>query len=143
MSREVPTTRYFAVGFFTAQQLAAKHRAMLARATQKGSVSPIQSAVEVVFVTVFDVDTGTETIEMGMRKVSLVVQDPKIQVGGVSFEVERFDSSQFPGALTPQEAFSRYLTSEDGIASFGTATAVQLLAIDVDAVQDLAKTSSP
>jgi hypothetical protein len=140
MSREVPTTRYFAVGFFTAQQLEEKHRAMLARATQKTTVSAIRSAVEVVFVTVFDVDTGAETIEMGMSKVSLVVQDRKIQPGGVSFEMERFDSSQFPGTLTPQEAFRQYLASEEGIASFGAATAVQLFAIDVDAVQDLAKT---
>ena len=58
MSRDVPTTRYFAVGFFTAAQLEEKHRAMLARATQNTAVSEIRSAVEVVFITVFDVDTG-------------------------------------------------------------------------------------
>jgi hypothetical protein len=139
MSREVPTTRYFAVGFFSAAQLEEKHRTMLARATQKGSVSPLRSAVEAVFITVFNVDTGAETVEMGISKVSLVVQDPKIQFGGVSFEIERFDSSQFPGSLTPQAAFTQYLASEDGIASFGAATAVQLFAVSVDAVQDLAK----
>jgi hypothetical protein len=137
MSREVPTTRYFAVGFFTAEQLAARDRAMLARAARNTAVSEIQSAVEVVSITVFDVDTGTETVEMGMRKVSMVVQNP--QGAGVSFAVERFDSNQFPGTLTPQDAFAQYLAGAEGIASFGTATAVQLLAIDVDAVKDLAK----
>jgi hypothetical protein len=45
MSREVPTTRYFAVGFFTAEQLEEKHRAMLARAAQGSSVPQIQPAV--------------------------------------------------------------------------------------------------
>jgi hypothetical protein len=139
MSREVPTTRYFAVGFFTAEQLEAKHRAMLARAAQNAAVSKIQSAVEVVFVTVFDVGIGTETVEMGMSKVSMVAQNTQIQEGGVSFEVERFNSSAFPGALSPQDAFTQYLASAEGIASFGTATAVQLFAINVDAVQDLAK----
>jgi hypothetical protein len=139
MSREVPTTRYFAVGFFTALQLEEKHRAMLARATQKAAVSPIRSAVEAVFITVFNVDTGAETIEMGISKVAMVVKDPEIQAGGVSFAVERFDSSQFPGSLTPQEAFTQYLASEEGIASFGAATAVQLFAVNVDAVRDLAK----
>jgi hypothetical protein len=138
MSREVPTTRYFAVGFFTAEQLAAKHRGMLARAAQTAAVSEIRSAVEVVFITIFNVDTGEETIEMGMRKVSLVVQDPQTSADGVSFATERFDSSRFPGTLSPQDAFAQYLASEEGIASFGTATAVQLLAIDVDTVQDLA-----
>jgi hypothetical protein len=139
MSREVPTTRYFAVGFFTAEQLEAKDRAMLARAAQGAPVSEIRSAVEVVAITVFDVDTGTETVEMGMSKVSMVVQDPGLQASGVSFSVERFDSTQFPGSLSPQNAFAQYLASSGGIASFGTATAVQLFAINVDAVQDLAK----
>jgi hypothetical protein len=139
MSREVPTTRYFAVGFFTAEQLEAKDRAMLARAAQGAPVSEIRSAVEVVAITVFDVDTGTETVEMGMSKVSMVVQDPGLQASGVSFSVERFDSTQFPGSLSPQNAFAQYLASPGGIASFGTATAVQLFAINVDAVQDLAK----
>jgi hypothetical protein len=138
MSREVPTTRYFAVGFFTAEQLAEKDRAMLASAARNAAVSEIRSAVEVVAVTVFGVDTGAETVEMGMRKVSLVVQDPQ-RPAGVSFAMERFDSSRFPGNLTPQEAFTRYLASAEGIASFATATAVQLFAIDVDAFTDLAK----
>jgi hypothetical protein len=133
MNREVPTTRYFAVGFFTAEQLEEKHRAMLARAAQSAAVS------EVVTVTVFDVDTGTETVEMAITKMSLVVQDPQLQAAGVSFAVERFDSSQFPGTLTPRDAFTQYLASPEGITSFGTASAVQLFAIDVDAVQDLAK----
>ena len=137
MSREVPTTRHFAVGFFTAEQLEQRDRARLARAAQNAAVSEIRSAVEVVSITVFDVDTGTETVEMGMRKVSLVVQDPT--GANVSFSVERFDSTQFPGTLTPQDAFAQYLASAEGVASFGTATAVQLLAIDVDAVKDLAK----
>src|ERR1700733_11394305 len=79
MSREVPTTRYFAVGFFTAEQLEARDRAMLARAGQNAPVSEIRSAVEVVSITVFDVDTGSEMVEIGMRKVSLVVQDPQVQ----------------------------------------------------------------
>ncbi|HTD74178.1 MAG TPA: hypothetical protein VK652_11680 [Steroidobacteraceae bacterium] len=139
MSREVPTTRYFAVGYFTAEQLEEKHRAMLARAAQNAAVTEIRSAVEVVSVTVFDVDIGTETVEMAITKVSMVVQDTRLQAAGVSFAVERFDSSQFPGTLTPQDAFTQYLASAEGIASFGTATAVQLFAIDVDAVQDLAK----
>ena len=139
MAREVPTTRYFAVGFFTAEQLGEKDRAMLARARRSAPVSEIRSAVEVVAVTVFDVDTGTETVEMGVRKVTLVVQDPRLQPSGASFAVERFDATQFPGTLTPQDAFTRYLASAEGIASFGTATAVQLIAIDVDAVRDLAK----
>jgi hypothetical protein len=139
MSREVPTTRYFAVGFFTAEQLEAKHRAMLALAARKAAVPEIQSAVQIVFITVFDVDTGTETIEMGMRQASTVVQGTQNQASGVSFAVERFDSSQFPGTLSPQEAFTQYLASAEGTATFGTATAVQLFAIDVDAVQDLVK----
>ena len=138
MSREVPTTRYFAVGFFTAEQLAERDRAMLASAARNAVVSEIRSAVEVVAVTVFDVDTGAETVEMAMRKVSLVVQDPR-QPAGVSFAMERFDSTRFPGTLTPQDAFTQYLASAEGIASFGTATAVQLFAIDVDAFTDLAK----
>jgi hypothetical protein len=139
MSRDVPTTRYFAVGFFTAAQLEEKHRAMLARATQNAAVSEIRSAVEVVFITVFDVDTGAETVEMGISKVSMLVQNPSLQAAGVSFEIERFNSSQFPGALRPEDAFAQYLASAEGIASFGTATAVQLFAVNVDAVRDLAK----
>jgi hypothetical protein len=139
MNREVPTTRYFAVGFFTAEQLEEKHRAMLARAAQNTAVSEIRSAVEVVSVTVFDVDTGTETVEMGISKVSMVVRDTQIQAPEVSFTVERFDSSAFAGALAPQDVFRQYLASAEGIASFGTATAVQLFAINVDAVRDLAK----
>jgi hypothetical protein len=137
MSREVPTTRYFAVGFFTAEQLEERDRALLARAANNAAVSEIQSAVEVVSITVFDVDTGAETVEMGMRKVSMTVQDSN--AAGASFAMERFDSAQFPGALSPQDAFAQYLAGAEGMASFGTATAVQLLAIDVDAVKDLAK----
>ena len=137
MNREVPTTRYFAVGFFTAVQLEEKHRAMLARATQNAAVSEIRSAVEAVFITVFDVDTGTETVELGINKVSVVVQDA--QASGASFAIERFDSNTFPGTLTPEDAFAQYLASAEGVASFGTATAVQLFAINVDAVRDLAK----
>jgi hypothetical protein len=139
MSREVPTTRYFAVGFFTAQQLEEKHRGMLARAAGSAAVAEIRSAVEAVFITIYDIDTGAETVEMGIRKVSMVVQNSGAQAAGVSFEIERFNSSQFPGALSPQDAFTRYLASAEGSASFGTATAVQLFAIDVDAVRDLAK----
>jgi hypothetical protein len=137
MNREVPTTRYFAVGFFTALQLEEKHRAMLARAAQNAAVSEIRSAVEAVFITVFDVDTGTETVELGINKVSVVVQDA--QASGASFAIERFDSNTFPGPLTPADAFAQYLASAEGVASFGTATAVQLFAINVDAVRDLAK----
>lgn len=139
MSHDVSTTRYFAVGFFTAVQLEEKHRAMLARATRGATVSNIQSAVEAVFITVFNVDTGTETVEMGINPVALAIQDRKIQAGGVSFAIERFEFNIFPGALSPREAFIQYLASEDGIASFGAATAVQLFAINIDAVQDLAK----
>jgi hypothetical protein len=137
MSREVPTTRYFAVGFFTAEQLEERDRALLARAAKNAPVSEIRSAVEVVSITVFDVDTGAETVELGMRKVSMIVQNPNAV--GVSFAMERFDSAQFPGELSPQDAFAQYLAGAEGVASFGTATAVQLLAIDVDAVKDLAK----
>ena len=139
MSREVPTTRYFAVGFFTAAQLEEKHRGMLARAAQGPAVPEIRSAVEAVFITIYGVDTGAETVEIGVSKVSVVEQNPGPRAAGVSFEIERFNSSQFPGALTPQDAFTRYLASPEGIASFGTATAVQLFALNVDAVQDLAK----
>jgi hypothetical protein len=139
MIREVPTTRYFAVGFFTAAQLEEKHRAMLARAAQNPAVPQIRSAVEAVFITIFGVDTGAETVEMGIRKVRTVVQSPGVQASDVSFEIERFNSGQFPGALSPEEAFAQYLASPAGVASFGTATAVQLFAIDVDAVRDLVK----
>jgi len=139
MSRDVPATRYFAVGFFTAAQLEEKHRALLARAQTNAPVPRIRSAVEAVTVTVFDVDTGTETVEMGINKVSVVVQDAQIQASGVSFSIERFDSNVFPGSLAPQDAFAQYLASAEGIANFGTATAVQLFAINVDAVRDLAK----
>jgi hypothetical protein len=133
MSREVPTTRYFAVGYFTAAQLEAKHRAMLARAAQNATVSTIQSAVQIVSITVFGVNTGKETVELAMSKVSMVVQDTQIPANGVSFETERFDSSLFPGTLSPEDAFKQYLATPEGIAAFGTATAVQLFAIAVDA----------
>lgn len=139
MSREVPTTRYFAVGFFTAEQLEEKHRGMLARAAQSTAAPEIRSAVEAVFITVFDVDTGAETVELGVSKVSLVEQNPGPRPAGVSFEIERFNSSQFPGALAPEEAFKQYLASPEGIASFATAMAVQLFVVNVDAVRDLAK----
>ena len=138
MRREVPTTRYFAVGFFTAEQLEERDRALLAGTAQNAAVAEIQSAVDVVLVTIFDVDMGAETVEMGIRKVSMVVRDP-LQAAGVSFAMERFDSARFPGTLSPQDAFAQYLASAEGIASFGTATAVQLFAIDIDAVTDLAK----
>jgi hypothetical protein len=143
MSRDVPTTRYFAVGYFTALQLEEKHRGMLARAATSAAVSAIQSAVETVFVTVFDIDTGSETVEMGISKVGLAMQNSGTQASGMSFEIERFNSSQFPGALTPEDAFAQYLASPEGIASFGAATAVQLFAVNVDAVQDLAKSYQP
>ena len=133
MSREVPTTRYFAVGYFTAAQLEAKHRAMLARAAQNAPVSTIQSAVQIVSITVFGVDTGAQQVELAMSKVSMVVQDTQIPGKGVSFETERFDSSRFPGALSADDAFKQYLASPEGITAFGTATAVQLFAIAVDA----------
>ena len=139
MSREVPTTRYFAVGFFTAAQLEEKHRTMLARAAQSPAVPQIRSAVEVVFITIFGVDTGVDTVEMGIRKVRTVVRNLSQQATDVSFEIERFNSGKFPGALSPEEAFAQYLASPEGVASFGTATAVQLFAIDVDAVRDLVK----
>jgi hypothetical protein len=138
MSREVPTTRYFAVGFFTAAQLEEKHRALLARAQTNAPVPKLRSAVEAVTVTVFDVDTGTETVELGIIKVGLVVPGAK-GPSGLSFEIERFDSTVFPGTLSPEDAFAQYLASAEGIASFGTATAVQLFAANIDAVQDLAK----
>jgi hypothetical protein len=126
------------VGFFTAEQLEERDRALLAGTAQNAAVAEIQSAVDVVLVTIFDVDMGAETVEMGIRKVSIVVRDP-LQAGGVSFAMERFDSARFPGTLSPQDAFTQYLASAEGIASFGTATAVQLFAIDIDAVTDLAK----
>src|ERR1700721_996163 len=134
MIREVPTTRYFAVGFFTAAQLEEKHRAMLARAAQSPVIPEILSAVEVVFITIFGVDTGVDTVEMGIRKVRPVVQNP-MQSTGVSFEIERFNSTQFPGALSPEEPFVNHLTSPAGIASFATATAVGVFGIDVDPVR--------
>lgn len=139
MSRDVPTVRYFAVGFFTAEQLEARDRARLARASQSSAVSQISSAVQVVVITIFGVDTGEETVELGIDKVSLVVQNPQAEASGVSFGIERFDPELFPGSQTPQDAFTQYLSSDEGISSFGTATAVQLFAINVDAVQDLAR----
>ncbi len=139
MTREVPTTRYFAVGFFSAEQLEENHRAMLAGAAKNAAVPEIFSAMAAVHITVFNVDTGTETVEMGISKVSMILQNAPSQASGASFAVERFDANQFPGSSTPQDAFTQYLASPDGIATFGQATAVQLFAIDVDAVTDLAK----
>jgi hypothetical protein len=139
MRRDVPTTRYFAVGFFTVAQLEEKHRGLLARAQGGAPVPKLRSAVEAVTVTVFDVDTGTETVEMGINKVGQVAQSAKSQASGASFSIERFDSNVFPGKMSPEDAFAQYLASAEGIASFGTATAVQLFAINVDAVRDLAK----
>lgn len=136
MSREVPTTRYFAVGFFTAEQLEEKHRAMLARAAQGSSVPQIQPAIAAVHITIFKVDTGTETVEMGVGNVAMVVQDPNINASGAHFTVERFDSKKFPGTASPQDAFRQYLASADGTAAFGKAAAVQLFSIDVDARND-------
>lgn len=138
MSRELPTTRYFAVGFFTAAQLEEKHRALLARAQSKAAVPEIRSAVEVVWITVFNVNTGTETIDLGIDKLNMIVQDAQLKDSGASFAIERFDSNIFPGSLSPQVAFTQYLASAEGITSFGTATAVQLFAINV-AVRDPAK----
>jgi hypothetical protein len=134
MSRDVPTTRYFAVGFFTAEQLEAKDRALLAGAALNETVSDIPNAANIVSITVFGIDTGSETVDLAVRPISLVVKDPS--AGGVSFAVERFDSTQFPGSQNPEEAFNQYLASAEGIASFGTATAVQLIAIDIDAAPD-------
>ena len=139
MTREVPTTRYFAVGFFSAEQLEDQHRAMLANAAKNAVVPEIYTAMAAVHITVFNVDTGTETVEMGISKVSMIVQNTDIQASEPSFALERFDSNTFPGSSTPQDAFAQYLASPDGIATFGQATAVQLFAIDVDAVTDLAK----
>jgi hypothetical protein len=139
MSRDVPAIRYFAVGYFTAEQLAARDRARLARASQRSAVAPISSAIQVVIITIFGVDTGEETVELGIDKVSLVIQDPQAKANGASFGIERFDPETFPGEQSPQDAFTQYLSSEEGRASFGTATAVQLFAINVDLVQDLAK----
>jgi hypothetical protein len=139
MSRDVPTTRYFAVGFFSAAQLEEKHRALLARAQTNAPVPKLRSAVEAVTITVFDVDTGTETVELGIDKVGLVAQAAKVQAGGASFAIERFDSTIFPGTLSPEDAFTQYLASAEGVANFGTATAVQLFAVNIDAVRDLAK----
>src|SRR5450755_4531741 len=97
MTREVPTTRYFAVGFFSAEQLEEKHRAMLASTAKNAAVPEIPSAMAAVHITVFNVDTGTETVEMGIGKVSMIVQNTPIQASGASFAVERFDSKTFPG----------------------------------------------
>jgi hypothetical protein len=138
MSRDVTTTRYFAVGFFTAAQLEEKHRGLLARAQSDAAVAEIRSAVEVVWITVFNVNTGAETVDMGIDKLSMIVQDAKVETNGASFAIERFDSNVFPGTLTPEDAFKQYLASPKGMASFGTATAVQLFGINV-AVRDLAK----
>jgi hypothetical protein len=140
MSRDGSATRYFAVGFFTPEQLEEKHRAMLARAQNNAPIPKLRSAVEAVTVTVFDVDTGTETVELGINPVSLVVPGAKVQASGVSFAIERFEFTTFPGTLSPEDAFAQYLSSAEGIASFGTATAVQLFAINVGgAAKDPAK----
>jgi hypothetical protein len=138
MSSDVPTTRYFAVGFFTAAQLEEKHRGLLTRAAQKAPVAEIRSAVEVVWITVFNVKPGEETVDLGIDKLSMMVQDAQVKAAGASFSIERFNSNNVPGTLTPQDAFTQYLASAEGIASFGTATAVQLFGINV-AVRDPAK----
>jgi len=137
--REVPATRYFAIGFFTAENLENKHRAMLARAAQADTAIPqIRSAVFVVHVTIFKVDTGTETVGMGVTGIPTAMQvfDPTISANGASFKVESFDPGQFPKGLSLPDAFKAYLASKDGIDAFGHATAVQLFSIDVEAKDD-------
>jgi hypothetical protein len=51
--------------------------------------------------------------------------------------MERFSETLFPPAgKTPQEAFTDYLKTGDGILSFGNATAVQLYSMYVGAQDD-------
>ena len=137
--REVPTVRYFAIGFFTAENLEKKHRAMLARAVQAETALPrILSSVFLVHVTIYKIDTGTETVGMGVTGIpsAMEVLDPTISANGVSFRVESFDSDKFPNGRPLPDAFKAYLASTDGIAAFGHATAVQLFSIDVEAKND-------
>jgi hypothetical protein len=96
MSREVPTTRYFAVGFFTGKQLEQKHRDMLARAAASSAPVPAQNNyIETVHITVFHADTGTETVEMGFNDVATYIQDSAMKADGAHFVMERFSES-FP-----------------------------------------------
>jgi hypothetical protein len=138
MSREVPTTRYFAVGFFTAAQLEQKHRAMLVRAnSSEGPGIGRPHLMASVHVTIFHADTGTETVELFLNNVAMQVLDPGLEADGAHFVMERFGEKTFPPkGLTPKQGFAEYLMSPDGIATFGKATAVQLFSMDISARSD-------
>jgi hypothetical protein len=128
----VSTTRYFAVGYFTAAQHEQRDRDLLAHAARTTDPVPPQvHAITVVNSTVFEAMMGDQTLEMEFRNVATHAPSP---ASGARFVMERFNPRKFPPAgLSPQEAFTRYLASPEGGAKFGAATAVQLFALDIDA----------
>jgi hypothetical protein len=138
MSHAFPTTRYFAVGFFTAAQLEEKHRAMLTRAAVSPAPVPdIQTSIHSVDVTIFGSNTGTDGVDVCLSTVARTSLDSAIGAKRGSFVIEPIDSTAFPPAgVTAQAAFEDYLASVDGQHRFGTATAVQLLSMSVDASSD-------
>jgi hypothetical protein len=139
MNREAPNTLYFAIGFFTGDQLEEKHRAMLARAASNPAVPVpvLKSSMLAVHVTIFMVKSGTGTVEVDVKNVAM--RTPGQPVGGDAgsrFVLEKFNPRMFPNGLTPEEAFIRYLNTEDGINVFGKAAAVQLISMDMNTVDD-------
>jgi len=135
MNHEVSATRHVAVGFFTAEQLAEKHRAMLHRAAHAATVPSIRTAVEAVHITVYG---GQESFDMSFTNLGMKVLQPGIDATGAKFVIHRFDPRVFPPAGTrdTQKAFEDYLASDAGVGDFGTATAVQLFELSVAVTAD-------
>jgi hypothetical protein len=129
----VPTTRYFAVGYFTAAQHDQRGRDMLSHAAgTTDPVTPQVSAITATQTTIFEHPMGDQTLEMQFRNVATHVSAPAT-ASGAHFVMERFNPRKFPPAgMTPQEAFTQYLASPDGRSKLGAATAVQLFAMDID-----------
>jgi hypothetical protein len=138
MNHEVCATRHVAVGFFTAEQLEEKHRAMLHRAANAPTVPSIRTAVESVHITVYGPDTGRESFDMSFTNLAMKVLQPGIDAKGAKFVIHRFDPRVFPPAGTrdTQKAFEDYLASDAGVGDFGTATAVQLFELSVAVTAD-------
>lgn len=130
----VSTTRYFAVGYFTAAQYDQRGRDMLSHAGRSTDpVPPLVNAITSVSSTIFEHTMGDKTLEMEFRNVATHVSPPATE-GGAHFVMERFNPRKFPPpGLNAQEAFKQYMASPDGRAKLGAATAVQLFALDIDA----------
>lgn len=158
MPSQLPTTRYFAIGYFTAAQLAEKHRQMLAQAAASpAAVPPVPSAIQAVHVTIYSVDTGTETVDMMVDSAVVTAVGAAaatVTAGGAAasgaapagsqFTIERFDPAVFPGnSPTPQQAFTDYLASAEGMLAFGQATAVQLFSINIAPTTPKPTTTTP